>query len=175
MSNKGTIKTTIDEIVTYWASRVDESELSIDFSEAHERCWRCGYKCKLERCHIVPHSLKGLDAPENLVLLCRLCHAEGPNVSDCNFFWDWLKAHKADFYDTYWTGRGMKEYEFIYKKSIVEELIEIGLFDIKVIRGLIKEQMEKASWHWGQPRMNPATIAGVLRMIIRKLRAERQQ
>ncbi|MBX3253499.1 MAG: HNH endonuclease [Chitinophagaceae bacterium] len=90
MSDKRILKTTVDQIVTYWATKVDKSTLSIDFSEAHERCWHCGYKTKLERCHIVPHSLGRQDAPENLVLLCRLCHAEGPNISDPDFFWDWL-------------------------------------------------------------------------------------
>ena len=97
MENKRIIKTTITEIVKYLASQVDECDLSVDFREAHERCWRCGYKSRLERCHIVPHSLGGLDTPENLVLLCCLCHAEGPNIADPDFIWDWLKAHQANF------------------------------------------------------------------------------
>lgn len=42
MSNKRTIQTSINAIVRYWAARVDECDLSVDFSEAHECCWRCG-------------------------------------------------------------------------------------------------------------------------------------
>jgi hypothetical protein len=171
MGNTRVIKTTVDQIVSYWAIKVDESTLSIDFSEAHERCWRCAYKTKLERCHIIPHSLGGQDAPENLVLLCRLCHAEGPNISDPDFFWDWLKAHNAIFYDTYWIEKGMKEYQFIYKKPVVQELLNLK-FPEEQILCLMKQKMKNASWHWGQPRMNPATIAGVFRMMVKELQTQ---
>ena len=34
-AERKSIKTNIREIVDYWKSRVDESELSVDFSEAH--------------------------------------------------------------------------------------------------------------------------------------------
>jgi hypothetical protein len=173
MSKKRTSKTTIKEIVKYWSSNVSEIDLSIDFSEAHERCWRCGYKSKLEKCHIIPHSLGGHDVPENFVLLCCLCHAEGPNIADPDFFWDWLRAHAASFYDTYWTIRGMQEYEFIYKKSPVQELLDLNISSIEEFKPLMKEYMEKCTWHWGQPRMNPATIAGCFRMIIKKLQKEK--
>lgn len=64
------IKTTKKEIIDYWAVRQDECELSVDWAEAHERCWRCGYKKTLDRCHIIPDSLGGKDEPKNLVLLC---------------------------------------------------------------------------------------------------------
>ena len=36
------IKTTKEEICDYWFSRVNERDLSVDESEALERCWRCG-------------------------------------------------------------------------------------------------------------------------------------
>ncbi len=86
MSNRKPIKTTSKEIVEYWDSRIDETELSIDFAEAEERCWRCAYKSKLHRCHIIPDSLGGEDTPSNLVLLCRRCHIEAPNIKDKDFF-----------------------------------------------------------------------------------------
>lgn len=38
MSNRKAIKTSIDDIVHYWLSRIDEDELSVDAAEAHERC-----------------------------------------------------------------------------------------------------------------------------------------
>src|SRR4051794_3859090 len=133
MNNKRTSKNTIEEIVTYWASNAYKDNLSIDFSEAHERCWRCGYKSKLEKCHIIPHSLGGLDVPENFVLLCRWCHSEGPNIANPDFFWDWLKAHKATLNDTYWTIRGIKEYEFIYKKPLIQEFLDLNISDVKDI------------------------------------------
>ncbi|MDI1352804.1 MAG: HNH endonuclease signature motif containing protein [bacterium] len=118
MATRRTSNINHQQIIDYWSIRVYEGDLSIDFSEADERCWRCGYKSSLEKCHIVPHSLGGKDEPSNYVLLCKLCHEENPNVDDPNIMWDWLKAHKVDFYDTYWVLRGLKEYEFIYGKSL---------------------------------------------------------
>ncbi len=87
------IKTSKKEIVDYWFSKVDESGLSVDAAEAHERCWRCGCERSLERCHIIPASLGGEDKPSNLVLLCRRCHLENPNVLDPEIMWDWLRAY----------------------------------------------------------------------------------
>ena len=172
MSKRGAIKTTKEQIIEYWSGRVHEWDLSIDFSEAGERCWRCAYKTKLERCHIVPHSLGGPDMPNNYVLLCKLCHAEGPNVEDSEFFWDWLKAHKASFYDTYWIIRGMQEYEFVYKKSFEKELEELGPLDLSQqdVNELVQKKLKQGSWHFGQLRMNPATIAGLLRLVLMELR-----
>ena len=74
------IRTTIPEIVDYWARHTDECGLSVDFAEAHERCWRCGCRRRLERCHIVPDSLSGEDTPSNFVILCKRCHLDNPNV-----------------------------------------------------------------------------------------------
>ena len=63
------MKTTKKQIVDYWSKRIYEGDLSVDWAEAHERCWRCTEKIKLQKCHIIPDSLGGLDDPGNLVLL----------------------------------------------------------------------------------------------------------
>ena len=65
----------------------EECGLSVDWAEAHERCWQCGCKRGLQRCHIVPHALGGEDAPSNLVLLCGRCHLDNPNVADTEVMW----------------------------------------------------------------------------------------
>lgn len=101
MSKRENIKTTIEEIVAYWSEHEDESGLSVDFSEAFERCWRCGYKRKLEHCHIVPASRGGEDIPSNFVLLCKDCHKDAPNVTDPEIMWDWLRAYVVPFYDSF--------------------------------------------------------------------------
>lgn len=54
---KTVIKTKKQDIVDYWFSRVSECGLSVDASEAHERCWCCGCEYNLHRCHIIPESL----------------------------------------------------------------------------------------------------------------------
>ncbi|WP_408639329.1 HNH endonuclease [Nocardia yamanashiensis] len=79
------------EIVDHWSMVEDESGLAIDWAEAHERCWRCGYKAKLERCHIVPDALGGAATPDNLVLLCSRCHREAPNHENPIYMWRWLR------------------------------------------------------------------------------------
>ncbi|MCM3749266.1 HNH endonuclease [Paenibacillus pasadenensis] len=152
------------QIVDYWFSIVDECDLSVDASEAHERCWRCGYKQSLERCHIIPSSLGGEDTVSNLVLLCRRCHLENPNIANKDIMWDWLRAHKATFYNTFWVKQGMKEYNFIYGKSLEDEFAERGITDVSNFNEIVREQMEKTTFHFGHPYLNSATLAGVFRV-----------
>jgi 5-methylcytosine-specific restriction endonuclease McrA len=161
------ITTKHEEIVKYWVSKVSECDLSIDWSEAHERCWRCGYEAGLERCHIVPQSLGGGDIPENYVLLCNTCHHEAPNINDKEFFWDWLKAHATSFYDTYWTMRSMKEYEFIYKVKIEEELIKYNVTDTEFCVFLKTVGLNQCSFHYGHTRLNVSTRTGLLRLFFK--------
>lgn len=133
MSKREANKTSIEEIVNYWTIRQDESGLSVDWSEADHRCWRCGCKKHLQRCHIVPDSIGGKDEPSNLVLLCKRCHADGPNVGDPEVMWDWIKAYRVPFYDTFWAIIGEKEYEFIYGQSIGNELKRIIVSSTKEV------------------------------------------
>lgn len=167
MGNRKPIKTTIREIVEYWESRIDETELSIDFAETEERCWRCAYKSELYRCHVIPDSLGGEDTPSNLVLLCRRCHIEAPNIKEKDFFWDWLKAQKVAFYDSYWTIRGMKEYSEIYKEKIEEAMLrlKIGPEEFQIF---LKEQKDFVTIHFGEGRLNPSTLAGIMRSFIKQ-------
>lgn len=161
MSEHNYIKTKPEEIVQYWNSHIDESELSVDFKEAHERCWRCGYKRKLERCHIIPRSLRGEDIPSNFVLLCKKCHLENPNISDPDIMWDWLKAYKASIYDSFGIIQGLAEYKKIYGNDFMEELAARNLLDRKdIIKNLFSQA--EASFHFGDPHYNIATIAGLL-------------
>ena len=172
------IKTTIEEAIAYWRSKADESPLGVDWSEADTRCWRCGYKRDLQRCHIIPHSRGGKDEPSNIVLLCKRCHQEGPNVEDSEIMWDWIKAYAVPGYDTFWRFMGIKEYRFIYNKSVYKELEDILLAanidpgeeeTKKVMKELSSLVYEKASKHFGQPYFNNATMAGLYRMTLKKI------
>lgn len=167
---KEQIKTSRKEIVDYWFSRVDECGLSVDAAEAHERCWRCGYKNTLERCHIVPNSLGGEDKPSNLVLLCYRCHLENPNVTDPEITWDWIRAYGTPFYDTFWAIQGAKEYEFIYHKSLEEEFEARNINDMDKFKEIFKEEIKKTTFHYGHPYLNSATLAGVIRIALKKYR-----
>jgi len=168
------IKTKINDIIEYWSARIYECSIGVDWSEAKSHCWRCGCKKMLDRCHIVPYSLKGTDSPDNLVLLCKRCHAENPNVKDKEIMWDWIKAYRVPDYETFWIIRGMQEYEFIYKKSPLQELLDLGLSSDKVdkaIKNIYKDFHEKTSTHFSQQYLNSATIAGLIRMMIKKLKS----
>lgn len=170
MAERKAIKTTKKQIVDYWIKHIDESDLSVDFAEAHERCWRCGCKRRLERCHIVPYSLGGEDTPSNFVLLCSRCHLDNPNVADKEIMWDWLYAYKTPFYDTFWSLLGMREYEKIYTISVQEEFRrrKIEGDALMEFQEILKQQYSKASYHFGDPHLNVATLAGIYRMSFKK-------
>lgn len=162
--NRAPIKTTKKEIVEYWEGKQDECGLSVDWAEAEERCWRCGYKKRLQRCHIIPDSLGGKDEPSNLVLLCERCHIDAPNVESKTFMWDWIRANGTSFYDTFWDIRAQKEYEFIYKKSFVQELKERDILsprDLEIFKNL---QIGRSTNHFAHPWENDSTNVGLLRM-----------
>lgn len=165
------IKTTKKQIVDYWAEHVSEAGLSIDFSEADKRCWRCGCQRTLERCHIVPDSLGGEDTPSNFVLLCKRCHLDNPNVADPQIMWDWLHAYAVSFYDTFWQLQGAEEYEKIYSVSLNDEFRARGLTseNEREFQELLQKQISKTSYHFGDPHLNIATLAGLYRMAFKEL------
>ncbi len=168
-------KTSVKEIVDYWASRIDECDISVDWSEAEEYCWCCGSPKELVRCHIVPHSLGGADGPWNYVLLCRTCHAEAPNVADPRIMWDWLAAHKSTFYRTFWVVEGEREYHFMYGRSVIEELsfiyegTECEQADDEIAQRIMEDAVRQTVRHFGQSAPNRATGAGMLRIYLMKL------
>lgn len=176
MSKRAKITTTISPIVQYWSKNIDESELSIDWLNADTHCWRCGRERKLERCHIIPNSLGGEDSPHNLVLLCKQCHEECPNVTDPEIMWDWLKAYKVPIYRTFGSILGKREYQFIYGKDFEQELTDmlsrsnLTLSDeiYNEINSRIANAIRETENHFGQPYLNAATIAGVYRMVLKE-------
>ena len=181
MSKRKAIKTSKEEIVSYWMKHQGESGLSVDWKDAKQRCWRCGCKRNLEKCHIVPHVLGGKDEPENLVLLCKRCHAEGPNVLDAEIMWDWIRAYGVTFYNSFWKIEGLKEYKFIYKHSFESTIIyimehaEVKKDKCEIINFIKKEMKDvesKLSKHFGQSYLNTATIAGEYGMLVKVLAQE---
>ena len=162
------IKTKHKEIVDYWSAIEDECDLGVDWSEAHERCWRCGYKSSLQRCHIVPDSLGGLDQPSNLVLLCSRCHREAPNHTNPKYMWIWLRATCGSFYDMYWTRRGLEEFERMFRRKPFSDLDESKVNPDEAIEWL-RAELRKTTIHYGEGRLNPSTIACVIAEVEEKL------
>jgi hypothetical protein len=153
-----------EEIVNYWTAREDECGLAVDWAEAHDRCWRCGYKSRLQQCHIVPKSLGGQNDPSNLVLLCGRCHREAPNVADSRFMWIWMRATCVPFYDLYWTTRGVQEFERMFGRKPFSSF-DFDAVSEKEALELLREEMKKAIIHFGEGRVNPSAIASIFALI----------
>lgn len=177
MGTRKSIKTTPRQIVEYWSKKVSELDISVDWSEADKNCWRCGCSKNLQRAHIVPDSLGGLDAPENLILLCEKCHSEAPNVTDPEIMWDWLMAYNTGSLYPLGTLMALREYEFIYKSSFMSDLEyilekskkSISEVDNKEIEKLLFSKGKETSTHFGQARINASTYAGLMRMFLKDL------
>lgn len=152
------------QIVDYWMDHEDECGLAVDWAEAQERCWRCGYQTRLQRCHIIPDSCGGSNEPSNLVLLCGRCHREAPNVQDRRFMWIWMRATCMPLYDMYWTMRGCQEFKKMFGREPFSRPEFLTLAPDHVL-ALMREEMRKATVHFGEGRMNPSTIASIFAMI----------
>jgi len=48
-------------------------------------CWACGDGFDLQRCHIVSRHSGGSDDPENIAILCRVCHAKSEHFNSETF------------------------------------------------------------------------------------------
>lgn len=149
------------EIVQYWESIVYEGDLGTDWCDAHTRCWRCGYKSSLDRCHIIPKSLGGSDGCDNLVLLCKSCHREAPNCPDSKYMWEWIKQTKVDMYDTFWTIRTFDEFKRINGRSpfSTPEFEDIDI--VETIRE-IKNKMSEVITHYGERGINSSSMVWVI-------------
>lgn len=99
-------------------------------------------------------------------------------MADPEIMWDWLKAYGVPFYETFWFICGIKEYQFIYHKTVHQELEDIltcaGVAPdseeaTEVINTYTKKMCEQASFHFAQPYFNTATIAGLFRMLLKAL------
>jgi len=156
------IKRKTPEIVEYWRSRIDEMDLGVDWCDAHTRCWRCGYKSSLDRCHIIPRSLGGLDESSNLVLLCKACHREAPNCSDPSYMWDWIRRTSVSMYDTYWTLKMFQEFKDMYGRNPFE-LPEFEDINIDLVNSELKKKMMKVIVHYGERGFNNTTMVWVLK------------
>ena len=168
--NRTAIRTSAADIIKYWSRHESECGLSVDWAEAHQRCWRCARKSRLQKCHIVPHSLGGKDSPENLVLLCARCHREAPNVSDPTFIWVWLRRYAVPLYDTDWIIRGYNEFEKIFGRRPFGDLSE----DVPqtTILAALKKYREQAIIHFGEGRPNPSTVAWLFSQIEQELASQ---
>lgn len=176
-----------EDIVSYWKETAKFKALGLaSLENASQSCWRCESHLDIQRCHIIPDSLGGTDTESNLILLCNRCHAEGPNIADADIMFDWIKAYREECSTNFWFHAAMKEYAFIYGKSIEDEIHtllekyekhsperEEEVFTQLML--LSNEASVKATCHFGQPYFNTATQAGLLRIALREVSSRLQE
>lgn len=160
---------TLQKIADYWMQHIDECGFPVDRAEAHEHCWRCACKRKLEKHHIIPKSLGGSDGPENLVLLCLQCHRNAPNVNNPQILWDWIREAREPFkrelpempfsghYDSYWYLCAFREFKnkhsrLPFFKETITPRPERG--DVERLLG---SMVEKCSMHFGENGLSLST------------------
>lgn len=76
--------------------------------------------------------------------------------------WTWLRAHAVSIYGTYWHLRGLREYEFIFKSKPFAGLEPDATLQQRV-HEVIERYMRKTNTHWGQGKLNPSTVAWLIR------------
>lgn len=165
MTKRKILKTTKQEIANYWKDRIDAKGVSVAFAQASTHCWRCGVRKRLDRCHIIPHAKGGEDIPSNYILLCKHCHVDNPNLDDSSIIWDWLAAYALHTERPFWYEQGLREFAFIYGQSLAS-LLEDHKIDPEIFDQSFKEMMKETGFHFGQPRHNAATVAGVMKRVI---------
>lgn len=145
------------ECVDYWSARIDESDVGVDWCDAAERCWRCGLKTgSLQRCHIVAKQFGGDMVPSNIVLLCRECHDEQPDVTDPREVWRWIKETRPRY--GYGTLKLERALEIAMSRGV-----DLSLFDKAKSEKLLEDH---AGLHLMQSgsgcRIKASTIAWVI-------------
>lgn len=146
------IKTTKDEIASYWNGLFPDKALQT------EVCWRCGVKKRLDRAHIQASSIDGQDTPENFVLLCKHCHIEAPNVDGAFYMWHWLDFYRGRPFPELWFYEGVRSFNLLFNKDF-EQMVFHHEVEFYVA---FKNAIVHATRHFGQPSLNPSTVAAVI-------------
>ena len=123
-----------------------------------EKCWQgASNYLQLERAHIIPYSLGGSNEPSNFVMLCRVCHADAPNVNNRKYFLTWVRRRKGFLIDMVADNLKLASEQFpdvkremdISKKTKGEKGLDI--FDIYIVPEykdrLDKYMYEESSFH----------------------------
>jgi hypothetical protein len=65
------------------------------YGESRLKNPRKGWSKRLQRCHIIAHSIGGYFAPGNFLMLCQRCHHEAPMTRDPQVMLSWAKNHES--------------------------------------------------------------------------------
>jgi hypothetical protein len=78
--------------------------------------------------------------------------------------WMWMRTTCVPFYDLYWTTRGIEEFEKIFGRKPFTSPDFDAILEEEALE-ILREEMRKATVHFGEGRMNPSTIASILALI----------
>ena len=146
------------KIADYWMKTENGLMLPDDPSE---HCWACQVDSDIERCHIIPASLGGRNIPENLVLLCSLCHLEGPNVDDSEFMWFYIRYTKMFGKGRYKIAFDMAEFAtgLTHDEIAMKNMMGKGS---NPLQDRIESLSKRTALHFGTALDTPATMAWML-------------
>jgi len=75
-----------------------------------------------------------------------------------------MRTTYVPFYDLYWSTRGVQEFEKMFGRKPFTLLDFDAVSDKKALE-LLREEIKKATIHFGEGRLNPSTIASIFALI----------
>lgn len=133
-------------------------------------------EARLERAHLVPRALGGLEAPDNLVLICQVCHQNAPNVRDAEVMLGWMVRRPSR---SPWVQLSQKADAVAAELRALDVDLERDLLPmagpqmrpepmVRFAGKLFRYLEGDATTHWGEPHYNAATIAWALAQALRE-------
>ncbi len=134
------------KIYEYWNDNSDllgENSFGYTYPVAM-RCFACGGNWRgLDRAHIIPLHLGGINTVENLHILCKGCHIESEGIK---LYWPWLHNKRKNSW--------MSDYDHMVNKMKscgmdLEELIQKRSNELEDFKGKIdmKKEIESILGH----------------------------
>lgn len=122
-------------------------------------CVCCGRESsKLERAHIIPHSLGGSNDVSNYILLCSKCHRESPDIANESALIEWMNEQPTEMESLL---RLIQQEMDKYNKETQMTVNEI------FIKETFSELFKKAGAHGG--RYSDATKVYIIREALKKI------
>ena len=136
----------------YHSQYIDELDVAPDWGDWKtdwNMCWCCGYRTShLQKCHLTPKSLGGINEESNIIPLCAQCHDQAPDVLDPEVMIDWIKNNKNAL-----SGFGQGRYNHLWDLLISEyekgNLIPAE-YDDFVFKFYLERNYKKISAHGSQ-------------------------
>lgn len=135
-------------------------------------CWCCHaiedhpeYDIKIQRCHVIPKSLRGSNDPLNFVLLCDRCHRHSPDIHDKDSIFAWMEM-KEDEHQEY-----VATFIDLMKRTFPEANSgdrNFGLIKIYLSDEFREYRDANTTWHFGVLNKASTQVAALAKYIKEK-------